>query len=271
MTNQVLFAFLLTLLAGLSTGIGSSIAFFTGKANVRLLSFGLGFSGGVMVYVSLVEILAKATDTIAEVHGPGIAGWIAAGSFFAGIGVIALIDRLVPEQENPHAIRSDTDLDRVATEKTIIDPSLERTGLITALAIAIHNFPEGLVTFLGALVNPFLGVSLAVAIAVHNIPEGISVSVPFFYATGNRRRAFLLSFLSGCAEPAGALVGYFVLRAFLSNVTIGALFAAVAGIMVFISFDELIPTARKYGKGHTAIAGIVTGMAVMAISLCLLP
>ncbi len=269
----MLIALLLTLFAGLSTGIGSCIAFFAKRSKAGFLSLGLGFSAGVMVYISFVEILRKSRESIGALSGLKLASWIAVGSFFLGILITALIDKLIPEYENPHEVRSDYDLGLLKNENipsgTTSSSPLMRTGLFTALAIAIHNFPEGLVTFLGALVDPVFGISIALAIAIHNIPEGISVSVPIFYATGNRRKAFVYSFLSGLAEPMGALVGYFILRPFLNDVVIGVLFAVVAGIMVYISFDELLPTAREYGKGHTAILGLVLGMAVMALSLLL--
>jgi ZIP family zinc transporter len=271
--HPVLIAFLLTLFAGLSTGIGSGIAFFAKKAKTGLLSLGLGFSGGVMVYISFVEILRKSKESIAEVSSPKLGSWIAVGSFFLGIIITALIDKVIPEYENPHEVRSKRDLSLLRHENPppadTSSTSLMRTGVFTALAIAIHNFPEGLVTFLAALVDPVFGISIAVAIAIHNIPEGVSVSVPIFYATGNRKKAFVYSFLSGLAEPTGALIGYFVLRPFLNDVVIGVMFGVVAGIMVFISFDELLPTAREYGKGHTAILGLVLGMGVMALSLLL--
>lgn len=150
-------------------------------------------------------------------------------------------------------------------------------GLFTALAIGIHNFPEGLATFLAALHDPSLGVAIAVAIALHNIPEGISVSVPIFYATGNRRKAFVYSFLSGMAEPVGAGIAYVALRFFVGGESgavppqiMGMLFGGIAGIMVYISLDELLPTSRAYGKGHDSIFGLVAGMAVMALSLLLM-
>ena len=273
MEERVLIAFLLTLFAGLSTGLGSGIAFFAKKSKVGFLSFGLGFSAGVMVYISFVEILRKSTELIAAVSGLKLASWIAVGSFFLGIIITALIDKLIPEYENPHEVRSDRDLSLLKGKDTdsndMSSGSLKRTGVFTALAIAIHNFPEGMVTFFGALVDPVFGVSIAVAVAIHNIPEGMSISVPLFYATGNRKKAFTYSLLSGLAEPLGAVVGYFILRPFLNEVVIGVSFAIVAGIMVFISFDELLPTARKYGKGHTAILGLVLGMGVMALSLLL--
>jgi ZIP family zinc transporter len=261
--ENVLLAFGLTIFAGLSTGIGSALAFFTKHTSKRFLSVSLGFSAGVMIYVSFVEILRKAQTSLAAVHGEKSAWWLAAGAFFGGILLIGLIDRLVPSYENPHEPRK---IEEMSKEKS---GPLLRMGMFTALAIAIHNFPEGLATFASALSDPALGISIALAIAIHNIPEGISVSVPVYFATGSKRRAFWLSFASGLAEPLGAVIGYFILRSVFSDTVFGILFAMVAGIMVFISLDELLPTAREYGQGHSSIYGLVCGMAVMAVSLLL--
>ncbi|OQX90278.1 MAG: zinc transporter ZupT [Candidatus Coatesbacteria bacterium 4484_99] len=268
----MLFAFLLTLFAGLSTGIGSFIAFFVRRSQVGFLSFGLGASAGVMIYISLVEMLSKAQESVALSTGGKTAGWIVIGSFFLGILISALIDHIVPKYENPHEVRSTDELSSLKTGETALSlqsSALRRASVITALAIAIHNFPEGLATFLSTLADPAFGISVAVAIAVHNIPEGISVSVPYFYATGSRGRAFVYSFLSGLAEPAGAMVGYFILRPFMDDIVMGMMFGVIAGIMVFISFDQLLPMAREYGKGHTAILGVIFGMGIMAVSLLL--
>lgn len=169
---------------------------------------------------------------------------------------------------NPHECRKIEDLDPEARAKC--EGKLMRLGMFTALAIAIHNFPEGLATFTSAIRDPALGIAITVAIAIHNIPEGIAVSVPVYYATGSRKKAFALSFLSGLSEPVGAIIGYLILYPFFNDVIYGVLFAAVAGIMVFISLDELLPTAREYGEAHLSIYGMVAGMMVMAISLLLL-
>lgn len=188
-------------------------------------------------------------------------------AFFGGMGISALIDKLVPDAENPHEPHSVEDM---SDEVRLQNPGkLLRMGLFSALAIAVHNFPEGLATFVGALKDPTLGLSIATAIAIHNIPEGIAVSVPIYYATGSRRKAFGLSFASGLAEPVGALVGYTILAPFMTETVFGLLFASVAGIMVFISLDELLPTAQEYGEHHLSIYGLVSGMAVMAVSLLL--
>jgi ZIP family zinc transporter len=266
LSNRFVFAFALTALAGLSTGIGSVIALFFRRTNTRFLSVSLGLSAGVMIYVSFVEMLSEARHSLVEELGERAGSWAAVGSFFGGMLVIAVIDRFVPNAENPHEARRLEAMDDDQPRRK----RMMRMGLMTALAIGIHNFPEGIATFATALNDTTLGVSIAIAIAIHNIPEGISVSVPIFQATGSRKKAFWWSFISGLSEPVGALIGYGLLRAFLSDTLVGVLLGAVAGVMVFISLDELFPTAREYGEGHLAIYGLIAGMAIMALSLLLL-
>ena len=299
--NNVLGAFGLTLLAGMATAIGSVIAFTAKRTNYRFLSIATGFSAGVMLYVSFVEILVKGAGALAEIYGPYRGQWVNAASFFGGMLAMGLIDRVIPEAENPHETHSEEETaplhDRAAPMPDFgaardgragaSAPDrhdhgrdrhrLMRMGLFTALAITIHNFPEGIATFLAALHDPALGVAIAAAVALHNIPEGISVSVPIFYATGNRRKAFIYSFLSGLAEPAGAAIAYVLLRLLAGGVggaippqVMGVLFGGVAGVMVYISLDELLPTSRAYGRGHDSIYGLMAGMLVMALSLLLL-
>ncbi|HIS84293.1 MAG TPA: zinc transporter ZupT [Candidatus Faecivicinus avistercoris] len=260
MNELTLHAFLLTLIAGLSTGIGSCIALLARRTNRKFLSISLGFSAGVMVYVSMVEILSSAQSTLAGAAGERAGGWLTAAGFFGGILLIALIDRLVPSEENPHEVR------RVERENTP-PAKLMRMGALTAMSIALHNFPEGLATFVSALQEPGVAIPIVAAIAIHNIPEGIAVSVPIYQATGSRLKAFRYSFLSGLAEPAGALIGWLILMPVMNDVVFGLIFASVAGIMVFISFDELLPAAREYGEHHLSIYGLIAGMAVMAVSL----
>jgi len=299
MTN-VLFALGLTVFAGLATGVGSIIAFFAKKTNYRFLSVSTGFSAGVMLYVSFVEIFYKGIGALTEAYGDYWGRWINAGSFFGGMFLIGIIDNLIPAAENPHethaekeiaplrdptvslpdfdaVTRADQEVTRGIHDHGRYQRKLFRMGLFTALAIAIHNFPEGLATFLAALRDPSLGVAIAIAIALHNIPEGISVSVPIFYATGNRRKAFMYSLLSGLAEPFGAGIAYLALRVMVGNESgvfpsqvMGILFGAIAGIMVYISLDELLPTSRAYGRGHESIFGLIGGMVIMALSLLLM-
>ena len=261
--HNILIAFGMTLVAGLSTGIGSAIAFFAKKTNTKFLSVSLGFSAGVMIYVSMIEIFFKAKDALSVAMGEKTGLLVTIIAFFGGMLFMAVIDRLIPDEQNPHEVKSIGDPPETKQIK------LMRTGLFTALAIAIHNFPEGLATFVSALQSPQVAIPIVVAIAVHNIPEGIAVSVPVYYATGDKKRAFFLSFASGLSEPVGALIGYLILLPFMSDLVYGILFAAVAGIMVFISLDELLPSAREYGEHHLSIYGLVAGMAVMAISLWL--
>jgi zinc transporter, ZIP family len=256
------FAILLTMLAGLSTGIGSAIAFFIRQPKYTYLSFLLGISAGVMVYISFTELLGTAIEDV---------GFLQANiAFFAGIAVFALIDILVPHSYEEES----ADDSRLGDEAGVGGASasaLKRSGIFIALGIAIHNFPEGMITFASAATgDASLGIMIAVAVAIHNIPEGIAVSVPIFYATGNRSKAFIYSFLSGLAEPVGALIGYLLLMPFLTPAVLSTTLAVVAGIMIYISLDEILPMAHRYGRAHLVILGIVAGMGVMALSLWLL-
>jgi ZIP family zinc transporter len=264
--SNIIFAFSLTLFAGLSTGIGSGLALLTKKTSTKFLSVSLGFSAGVMLYVSFAEIMVKANDALKSALGDKLGAWAAVGGFFFGILFIAVIDKLIPSTENPHEVHTVEEMDGTSEEHK---SKLMRMGLFTALAIAIHNFPEGLATFTAALSDPKLGIPIAVAIAIHNIPEGIAVAVPVFYATGSRKKAFKLSFLSGLSEPVGAIIGYLILFSFFNDAMFGFIFASVAGIMVYISLDELLPSATEYGEHHLSIYGLIAGMALMAVSLLL--
>lgn len=290
----------LTLLAGLATGIGSAIAFFAKRTDYRFLSVATGFSAGVMLYVSFVEIFMEGGKSLGRVYGEYWGHWVNAAAFFGGIVMIGLIDNLVPAAENPHETHSELEtaplhnasaplpvfniaaadhnhLPYGTHDHHLQNRKLHRMGLFTALAIGIHNLPEGLATFLAAMENPKIGVAIALAIALHNIPEGISVSVPIFYATGDRRKAFAYSLLSGLAEPVGAGIAYLALLFLLGGDSgaippqiTGILLSGVAGVMVFISLDELLPTSRAYGKGHDSVYGLVAGMGVMSLSLLLM-
>lgn len=298
--SDVAIAFGLTLFAGLATGIGSIIAFTAKRTNYRFLSIATGFSAGVMLYVSFVEIFFKGQESLTDIYGESLGEWINALSFFGGILLIGLVDRLIPSETNPHEVHPEEEtaplhnpdaplMDPLELPATAEKPvpsgghvsghnvKLLRMGLFAAIAITIHNFPEGLATFMAALQDPSLGVAIAIAIALHNIPEGISVSVPIFYATGDRKKAFLLSFSSGLAEPVGAGLAYLIIRFTVGGESgaippqlMGVLFGGVAGIMVYISLDELLPTSRAYGQGHDSLYGLVSGMVVMSLSLLLM-
>lgn len=264
-TSAVLIAFAMTALAGLSTGIGAAIGVAKRSPGPRFLAGALGLSAGVMIYVSFVELLPQGMGELTQAWGETTGGWAAVAAFFGGIALIAIIDRLVPEEINPHepGVGADSELSKRRRR-------LMKMGVLTAGAIAIHNFPEGFATFIAALEDPTIALPVAVAIAIHNVPEGIAVAVPMREATGSRAKGFWWATLSGLAEPAGALIGFLVLMPFMGPVTLGVSFAAVAGIMVFISLDELLPTAEETGRHHTAIYGLIAGMAIMAVSLLVL-
>jgi ZIP family zinc transporter len=275
-SGRVGFALGLTFLAGLATGVGSILAFFAKRTNLRLLAQSLAFSAGVMLYVSFVEILPEASGLLREHFSLSAAGWLANAGFFGGIVAMAVIDLLVPAADNPHELRPDADLEALKHDSGVSPEAadryhhLHRLGFFTAAAIAIHNFPEGVATFLAAMHDTRTGVAIAIAVALHNIPEGISVSVPIYYATGRRGRAFTYSLLSGLSEPLGGVVAALALNWLMPVWAMGFVFAGVAGVMVYISIDELLPTAHRYGHSHEVLACIAGGMALMAVSLLLL-
>ena len=254
MDNNIFSALLLSFLAGSATALGGILAFFIKKENLGALAVGLGFSAGVMIYVSFTELLPQAQDKLAALCGAHGAEWAATGLFFAGTLAAAAIDRALPS----HHVEKGT-LDRTA--------KLKQTGLFTALVLTLHNLPEGLATFAAGADNLTLGISVAAAVAVHNIPEGVAVALPVLHASGSRQKAFWLSAFSGLAEPAGALAGFVVLRFLLKEAVLGVLFAGVGGIMVYLALDELLPTAHEYGDGHRVILGVIGGMGIMALTL----
>lgn len=273
--EPITLAFLVTLGAGLATGIGSLLAFLGKRTDRKFLSFMLGLSAGVMLYVSLVEIFQKAVVSLGEAFGNDAHGYIwATAGFFGGVAIIFIIDQFLHHDDsaNPHDAHGVDEMEDGMTDAEghlIESAKLKKMGVFTALAIAIHNFPEGFATFLATIEDPSLGIAIAAAVAIHNIPEGITVSIPIYHATGSKVRAFWYSFASGIVEPIGALLGYFVLLQFFNEYVFGVVFAGVAGIMVFISLDKLLPTAQKYGYHHHSIMGVIIGMAIMASSLVL--
>jgi ZIP family zinc transporter len=266
--GNFLVAFSLTLFAGLSTAIGSAVVLLSKRFSPRFLAASLGFSAGVMIYISLVELYGEARESLSHLYGGSRGDLYTLLAFFGGIALIAIIDNLVPSGENPHEI-GELSINE-GKKKEVSKEGLMRLGLMSAFAIAIHNFPEGIATFVTAMNDPNLGISIAFAVAIHNIPEGIAVAIPIYYATRSKSKAFWHSLLSGLAEPVGAIAGYFLLAFLFTDSFVGVILAGVAGIMVYISLDELLPTAEKYGEHHPAILGVIAGMAVMGVSLILI-
>ena len=277
--NGVISALILTLIAGAATGIGGALVLFKKKLSSNFLAGALGLSAGVMIFISLAELFPEAQAEIIATGSIKYGEALVLIAFFVGMGLITLIDFAVPEYENPHEA-SGLSLDsRTAAVGMLEDngneKSLQRLGLMSALAIAVHNFPEGIATFIGALNDPQMGTGITFAIAIHNIPEGIAVAIPIYYATKSKGKALLYATLSGLTELLGALLCLAVTAIFGLELTGGGpafplILAAAAGIMIYISLDELLPTAEKYGKHHVAIAGVVAGMAVMGISLMIM-
>lgn len=261
----------LSLIAGLCTGVGAALALFLKKTDTRMLTYALGASAGVMVYISFMELMPEAMKLL-EAEGQTGSKWIMLAAFFGGMAVASLIDHLVPEDENPHEILSLSDLKKLnncTTEECRIQlrQQVRRSAMMFAVAIGIHNFPEGMATVAAAFDDAGTAASVAIAVAIHNIPEGITVAVPLLYGTGSRRKAFCIGTLTGLAEPLGALVCMLILLPFISATLLAVLFAVVAGIMVFISFDELLPMAERWGHHHLSIYGVVTGMFIMGVVL----
>ncbi|MBE6237880.1 MAG: zinc transporter ZupT [Bacteroidales bacterium] len=277
--NGILSALILTLIAGSATGLGGALVLFKKKLSSNFLAAALGLSAGVMIFISLAEMFPQAQAEIMGIEGFTHGKAYVLLAFFVGIGIITLIDFLIPEYENPHeasGLSLDAHTPAVGMlEQTGNEKALQRLGLMSALAIAIHNFPEGIATFIGALNDPQMGTGITFAIAIHNIPEGIAVAIPIYYATKSKGKALLLATLSGMSELIGALLCLAVTSIFGVELSgngpaFPLILAAVAGIMIYISLDELLPTAEKYGKHHIAIAGVVAGMAIMGASLLLL-
>lgn len=277
--EKIWLAFAVTLGAGMATAIGSCLALLVKRTHLRFLSVSMGFSAGVMLYVSFVEIVAKSADLLVAAYGEKQGSWLNLIWFFGGILLILAIDHLLPSESHPHDHHRQQQTDSGPAEllPSPHEVRLMRMGMMTAIAIGIHNFPEGLATFLAALDDPAVGMMIALAIALHNIPEGISVSIPIYYATGSRQKALGYSMLSGLAEPAGAMLAIAGISVFMDGPLevvppqwLGCMFAAVAGIMVYISLDGLLPASRSYGKGHDSLFGLLAGMLVMALSLVLL-
>jgi zinc transporter, ZIP family len=256
---NVIIAFSLTLFAGLATGIGGLFAFSKWVKKPGFFAASLGFSAGVMLYVSFMEIIPKGYTALLDNFAEDLSSWLSVFAFFIGILFIMGIDFLIPHDHNPHEIKEVNQ-----------NQSLLRMGLFSAFAIAFHNFPEGMATFYAALEDVRLGIGITIAIALHNIPEGIAIALPIFQATNNRKKGFMYALLSGLAEPIGALIGFIIFSTFLPTAILGMVFPFVGGIMVYISLDELLPTAEKYGKHHISMIGLIVGMAVMALSLLLI-
>lgn len=278
MIKTYLLALILSTLAGLSTILGGVVTFFIKKDSLKLLSFGLGLSAGVMLFISLADLYPEAQEMIKNQMGESFL-WLTVVSFAFGILVAVLIDYFIPDhiQENMFdkqigANEQNIDsTDCVKDENAIISiGKIKKAGITTAIVVAVHNFPEGLATFFTTTQNMTLGLGIVFAIAIHNIPEGIAISIPVYQATHSKRKAFWYSFLSGMAEPVGGVIGFILIQTLFPNICLGILFALVAGIMTYISVDTLLPMSKSYDTGHYSISGVVLGLIIIGMTMIFL-
>lgn len=257
MDNNALLAFTITFVAGASTAIGALAAFFVRKKDFKTIAFAMSFSAGVMIFVSFADIMPMSAELFGRSFSETKAEAATFAMFFAGALIAGIIDRFVPE----HITTEMLDKSGVAKKTNV-----RKAAIMTSLALAVHNFPEGLSVFFSTLEDTRMGLALGFAILLHNIPEGISVALPAYQSTGSRKKAFWLSTCSGLVEPFGALCAYFVFAPFLTPTLVGACMAITAGLMVYIALDELLPMAKEYDEQHSAIVGVFLGMAVIALS-----
>lgn len=254
MNDDAVRALILSFGAGLSTLLGAFIIFFTNKKNEKLITISLGFAAGIMISVSFTDLLPNANDLLIQFAGQRTGTVLSVAFLITGLLLAASLDKFVPHQE----------YDKTHGEKPHHD--LFRVGFVSMLAIGLHNFPEGIATFMAGYENMSLGVSIAIAIALHNIPEGIAVAMPVYFATGDKGKAFKYTLISGLAEPLGALLAFLLLRPLINDVILGGIFAVISGIMLYISIEELIPSSRQYGFDNYALLATFTGICIMPLS-----
>ena len=259
--NQAYLALLLSLLAGAATAVGGLTVFFRKNIKPTPLSFTLGFSAGIMIYISIACMMVESSDFFKVQYNDTISGLCTIVFTAAGMLLCVLIDTFVPKTHSIYAANGEV---KMQDNKSV---RLYRASMLTAVTIALHNFPEGIATFMAGYGDVSEGISMALAVALHNIPEGIAVSVPLCYATGSRSRGFIYSALAGLAEPLGAMLAYLVLAPFISDYLLGAIYAVVAGIMLSISFGELLPASREYGHHNASLFGVLSGLVLIAAGL----
>ena len=270
MDSNVFYSFILTLFVGLTMGFGSLFSFLIKDENKKFLSFSLSFSAGIMIYISFMEILPEGMHLIEETVNGNKGKMIALAAFFGGMIFTALLEKLVHSMAGDHHHDLDSDEMNHTHKHDELDKShMEKLGIMTAISIGIHNLPEGLAIFATGLKDITIAIPLAIAVILHNIPLSIAISVPIYYATKSRKKAFLYASLVGLCQPLGAIIGYFLFSSFFSDMLFGILFSIISGIMVFVSLDELLPTSQQYEDHHFSVYGTILGMMVMAISLIL--
>lgn len=236
--------FLLCLIAGLSTLLGSLFIFIKGNKE-NIIKCSLAFASGVMLSVSIFDLIPESLTMFQSTSK---------NSIFLNIMVFIIIGLIIP-----------LFIDKILPNKLDQNSKLYKLGIFTMVAIIIHNIPEGIATYISSETNIKLGISITIAIAMHNIPEGISIAMPVYYATKNKKKAIGLTFLSGMSEPLGAVLAFLFLKPVISNTIMGGLFAIIAGIMTYISIIELLPAALKYKEKKKTIISFLIGILFMYI------
>ena len=237
--------FLLTFLAGFSTMIGT-IPIFLKRQSEKILISSLGFAAGVMITISVTDLLPNAFSSLQDSYLFFPTFLIVAICFCIGVIFSFTVDHYLPQEKVEYG-------------------RLYQVGIISCLAIIMHNIPEGIITYLTSEANLHLGITLTLAIALHNIPEGISISVPIYYSTGSRKKALFYTFISGISEPFGAFLAFIFLAPFVNSFVMGLLYAFIAGIMVHISVYELLPEAHSYQKYEIVILSFLLGCGFMLL------
>ncbi len=264
----MLTALVASALAGLATSVGGVLALSHRTLQRSWLAVALAFASGAMLVVSLVEMLPSGIESLEQQLAPRAAAAVGFGAFFAGIGIVLTIDRFLPESLNPNETEgreADLESDHLAQTRRLL-----RSGLLVALVLGLHNFPEGMATFLATYADPQLGATMTVAIAIHNVPEGIAVAAPVYAATRSRTTALVWATLSGLTEPVGGLIAAGLVAWVIPPAFFGVFYGVVAGMMVFLALDELLPGAWRYQTTkHQTVYGMLAGMAMVAVSLVL--
>ena len=247
--SNIEYSFFITSFAGLSTLIGALLIFFKFKNTDRVVSASLAFASGVMLTVSITDLIPSSIRGLLKIYYLFPTILIELIFIILGIVISTLINKYIPD----------------ISSKEISNKGLFKVGLISMIAIILHNVPEGIATFMTSTKDIQLGLSLALAITLHNIPEGISISVPIYYSTKSKIKAFLYTFLSGISEPIGAVIAYLFLAPYMNDTIMSILLSIIAGIMISISMYELIPASLKYNDTKRTTKYFLIGSVFMLI------
>ena len=240
MTN-IYYAFLLTFISGISTIIGYLFIYIKGN-RVGVICKSLGFASGVMITISLIDLLPNSYQLIIDKYNVIYTIIIMFLCLLIGSSISLIVNKRIQSREVN---------------------KLYKIGIISAIIIVLHNIPEGIITYITASNNIKLGLALSLAITLHNIPEGISISIPIYYSTNSRFKAFIYTFISGISEPLGAVISYLFLSKYINNFILGIIYSIIAGMMLNIGYGELYKEAIQYNKKNAIIYSIIGGFLIV--------